>query len=163
MHRRGGKLKAHSHYRLMLPGSLLTPLHSPLMPLCHLIIYPSHFNTPPSPFNASSVPFNMPFHCPLMPSRGTGMIASSSTFRPHPGRVIRDLFRQLHAIRHGTGALVHSNHPREAAASLYLAIIFGWIASGVSWDLSCIMGPQLLISNCRCITEIWAKMYITYV
>ena len=33
------------------------------------------------------------------------MIASSSTFRPHPGKVIRDLFRQLHAVRHGTEAL----------------------------------------------------------
>ena len=31
---------------------------------------------------------------------GTGMIASSSTFRPHPGRVIRDLFRLLDAV-HG--------------------------------------------------------------
>ena len=29
---------------------------------------------------------------------GTGMIASSSTFRPHPGRVIRDLFRLLDAV-----------------------------------------------------------------
>ena len=53
------------------------------------------------------------------------MIASSSTFRPHLGRVIRDLFRQLHAVWHGTEALVYSNHPRAAAASSYLAIIFG--------------------------------------
>ena len=30
--------------------------------------------------------------------RGTGMIASSSTFCPHPGRVIRDLFRLLDAV-----------------------------------------------------------------
>ena len=30
--------------------------------------------------------------------RGTGMIASSSTFRPHPERVIRDLFRLLDAV-----------------------------------------------------------------
>ena len=66
---------------------------------------------------------------------GTGMIASSSTFCPHPGRVIRDLFRQLHAVWHGTEALVYSNHPREAAASSYLAIIFGRIASGVPWLL----------------------------
>ena len=29
---------------------------------------------------------------------GTEMIASSSTFRPHPGRVIRDLFRLLNAV-----------------------------------------------------------------
>ena len=29
---------------------------------------------------------------------GTGMIASSSTFRPHPGRVIRDLFRLFNAV-----------------------------------------------------------------
>ena len=62
---------------------------------------------------------------------GTGMITSSSTFCPHPGRVIRDLFRQLHVVWHGTGALVHSNHPREAAASSYLAIILGRITSGV--------------------------------
>ena len=41
------------------------------------------------------------------------MIASSSTLCPHPGRVIRDLFRQLHAVWHGTEALVCSNHPRE--------------------------------------------------
>ena len=34
--------------------------------------------------------------------RGTGMIVSSSTFRPLPGRVIRDLFHQLHAMPHGT-------------------------------------------------------------
>ena len=30
--------------------------------------------------------------------RGTGMIASSSTFCPHLGRVIRDLFRLLDAV-----------------------------------------------------------------
>ena len=30
--------------------------------------------------------------------RGTEMIASSSTFRPHPGRVIRDLFRLLNML-----------------------------------------------------------------
>ena len=29
---------------------------------------------------------------------GTGMIASSSTFRTHPGRVIRDLFRLLNTV-----------------------------------------------------------------
>ena len=63
------------------------------------------------------------------------MIASSSTFCPHPGRVIRDLFRQLHAVWHGMEAPVYSNHPREAAASSYLAIILGWIASGVPWFL----------------------------
>ena len=34
----------------------------------------------------------------LNTKRGTGMIASSSTFRPHPGRVIRDLFRLLDAV-----------------------------------------------------------------
>ena len=34
----------------------------------------------------------------LLKYRGTGMIASSSTFRPHPGRVIRDLFRLLDAV-----------------------------------------------------------------
>ena len=52
------------------------------------------------------------------------MTVSSCTCRPHPGRVIRDLFHQLHAIRHGTEALAYSNYPREAAASSYLAIIY---------------------------------------
>ena len=45
-------------------------------------------------------------------SRGTGIIVSSSTFSPHPGRVIRDLFRHFHVVWHGTEALVYSNHPR---------------------------------------------------
>ena len=36
--------------------------------------------------------------------RGTGMIASSSALRPHPGRVIRDLFLQLHVVWHGMEA-----------------------------------------------------------
>ena len=61
------------------------------------------------------------------------MIASSSTFCPHPRRVIRDLFRQLHDVWHGTEALVYSNHLMEAAASSNMAIIFGRIASGVPW------------------------------
>ena len=52
------------------------------------------------------------------------MIASSSTFRPHPTRAIRDLFCLLHAVRHDTESLVYRNHPREAAASSYLAIIY---------------------------------------
>ena len=46
-----------------------------------------------------------------------------------------DLFRQLHAVWHGTEALVYSNHPREAAASSYLAINLERIASGVPWFL----------------------------
>ena len=65
--------------------------------------------------------------------RDTGMIASSSTFLLHPGRVIKGLFRQFHSVWHGTEALVYSNHPREAAASSYLSIIFGLLASGVPW------------------------------
>ena len=57
--------------------------------------------------------------------RGTGMIANSSrptSPPPHLGRVIKDLFRLLHA-------LVHSDYPRDATASKCLAIIFGRIAS----------------------------------
>ena len=63
------------------------------------------------------------------------MIASSSTFCPHSRRVIRDLFRQLHAVWDGMEALVYSNHPRKAAASSNLAKIFGRIASGIPWFL----------------------------
>ena len=51
------------------------------------------------------------------------MIASSSTFRPYPGRVIRDLLRLLNAVygivqKHTS--IVYSNHSRVAAASSYL-------------------------------------------
>ena len=62
------------------------------------------------------------------------MIASSNIFRPHVGRVIRDLFRQLHAARNVTTVmepLVYNDRPRGATASSYLVIIFGRIASGV--------------------------------
>ena len=45
-------------------------------------------------------------------------------------QTIRDLFRLLLDVLHGTETLVYSNHPREAAAYTCLAIIFGWIASG---------------------------------
>ena len=77
------------------------------------------------------------------------MIASSSTFCPHPGRVIRDLFRQSHAIRHGTEALVYSTHSREAATTSYLAIIFGRIASGVPWYLRLTAVLMRLSHQCR--------------
>ena len=73
------------------------------------------------------------------------MIASSSTFCTHPGKIIRDLFRQLHAVWHGTEALVYINHPREAAASSYLAIIFGWIVSGVPWIFRSTAVPMQLL------------------
>ena len=52
---------------------------------------------------------------------GTGMITSSSTFCPHPGRVIRNLFRQLHAVWHGMEALVYRNHPGEIISFSYQA------------------------------------------
>ena len=59
------------------------------------------------------------------------MIACTSTSHPHPVRVIRDLFSLLHAVWHGTEALVYSNDPREGVAFSYLTMIFGQIASGV--------------------------------
>ena len=89
---------------------------------------------------------------------GTGMIASSSTFRPHPGRVIRDLFPQLHDVWHGTEALVYSNHRRAAAASSYLAIIFGRIASGVPWFLRSTALKDFLFLRCHysCLASVLA-------
>ena len=62
---------------------------------------------------------------------------------------IRDLFRQLHAVRHDTEALIYSNHPREAAASSYLAIIFRRIASGVLWFLRSTAVSMHLLHQCR--------------
>ena len=37
-------------------------------------------------------------HFKIISVRGTGMIASGSTFRLYPGRIIRDLFRLLNAV-----------------------------------------------------------------
>ena len=51
---------------------------------------------------------------------GTGMVASSSTFRLHlGGGVTRDLFRMLHAVLHGTKTLVYSKYTRAAATSTF--------------------------------------------
>ena len=86
-------------------------------------------------------------------SWGIGMIASSSTFRPHPAKGHRDLFRLLHAVMHGTEALVYINHPREAAASTSLAIIFGRIALGVPWfflSTAVLMQPLYQCRYCQC-------------
>ena len=41
----------------------------------------------------------------------------------------------LHVVQHGMEALVYSEYARETAASLCLAIIFEWIASGIPWLL----------------------------
>ena len=79
--------------------------------------------------------------------RGTGMVASSSTFRTHLWRVIRDLSRLLHVALHGTEALVYSNYPRKAAAYTWLAMIWWRIASGEACFLHSIVVPmQLRIS-----------------
>ena len=53
-------------------------------------------------------------------SRGTGMIASSSTFRPHPGRVLRDLFRLLDAVTalYGSTSLQQSS---KGSCSLFVS------------------------------------------
>ena len=99
-------------------------------------------------FSQHSLKFRRRFlNLPIFVSRWR--MTCSSTFRPHPGRVIRDLFRQLHAVKHGTKALVYSNHSREAAASSYLAIIFGRIASGVPCFLRSTAVPMQLSHQCR--------------
>ena len=60
-----------------------------------------------------------------------------------------DPFRLSHALQHGTEALVYSNHPREAAASTSLAIIFGRIASDVPWFLRSTTVLMQLPYQCR--------------
>ena len=70
------------------------------------------------------------------------MVASSSTFRSDLGQVIRNLFRLLHAVQHGTETLVYSNYPREAAASTSHNL---WgIATGVPWFLLSTTVPMQL-------------------
>ena len=64
-----------------------------------------------------------------------------------------DLSRLLHALLHGTESLVYSNHPRKAAASTCLVIIFGRIARGVPWFLlstSVLMQLPYQWTHCQC-------------
>ena len=79
---------------------------------------------------------------------GTGMVPSSSTFRTHLGMVIRDLSRLLHAALHGMEALIYNDYLGEAAASTCLAIIFGGIASSLSWFLHSTGVPMQLPYQC---------------
>ena len=58
-------------------------------------------------------------------------------------------------LRHCTEALVHSTHPREAAASSYLAIIFGRIASGVARFLRSTAEPMQHPHQCWCWCRLW--------
>ena len=62
------------------------------------------------------------------------MVDSGSAFRPYLAGVIMDLFRLLHAEWNETESLVYITYPREAAASMCLAVIFWQIASGVPWS-----------------------------
>ena len=51
--------------------------------------------------------------------------------------------------------LLYSNHPRAAAASSYLAIIFGQIASGVPWFLHSTAEPMQHPHQCMCWYRPW--------
>ena len=70
------------------------------------------------------------------------LVASSSTFLPHPGRVIRDLFRLSHVVLHGAETV-----GREAATSTCPRI-----ASDVAWFLRSTAVPMQLphpYSHCQ--------------
>ena len=69
--------------------------------------------------------------------------------QPGGGGVIGDLFRMLHAVRHGTEALVHSDHPREAATSTCLVIIFVYIGSDVPLLFCSAAVLMQLLYRCR--------------
>ena len=75
------------------------------------------------------------------------MASSSSTSCPHLGRVVRNLFRLMLAVLHGTETLFYSNYPREASASTCPDII-GRIASSVPWFLGKQAVPMQLPLRC---------------
>ena len=83
---------------------------------------------------------------------GTGMMASSSTFRPHTGRVIRDLFRLLHAVRHGMEAPVYSNHTRK----LQRPRIWPYSSDGLPVAYLCFSAQQ----RSQCSTRINAGTFV---
>ena len=58
-------------------------------------------------------------------------------------------------LRHCTKTLVYSNHPRAAAASSYLAIIFGQIASGIPWFLRSTAEPMQHPHQCWRWCRLW--------
>ena len=64
--------------------------------------------------------------------RGTGMIASSSTFRPHSGRVIRDLFRLLDAVT----ALYGSTSLQQSSKGSCSLLVSGYnLRADCQWHL----------------------------
>ena len=61
---------------------------------------------------------------------GTGMIASSSTFRPHPGRVIKDLFRLLNAVY----GIVRSTSLQQSSKGSCSLLVSGYnLGSDCQW------------------------------
>ena len=70
--------------------------------------------------------------------------------QPHKKPSLRDLFRLLHAVWHGTEAPVYSDHLRDAAASTCLAITYGLIISGEA--------SLLHLQRCQCSSRISAAI-----
>ena len=70
-------------------------------------------------------------------------------FAPILGRSQGSLPSVACLVQHGTEALVHSNHPRVAAASTNLALIFGRIASMLPWFLCSTKVLMQLPHQCR--------------
>ena len=67
--------------------------------------------------------------------RGTGMIASSSTFCPHPRRVIRDLFHAVYGIVRST------NLPQSSKGSCSLLVSGHNLPADCQWRTPLV--PQL--------------------
>ena len=76
-------------------------------------------------------------------------------FAPIRGGSLEICFVCWMLLRHCTEALVYSNHPRAAAASSYLAIIFGRIASGVPWFLRSTAEPMQHSHQCWRWCRLW--------
>ena len=138
-----------------------TPLFNQFRPICATLpesTPPSQNIPPPFSTNVYMCPSQNlpllpriypPFHqlyatlSESTPPRGVlGWLLVVVLFAPIWGGSLGICFVCWMLLRHCTEALVYSNHPRAAAASSYLAIIFGRIASGVPWLLRSTAEPM---------------------
>ena len=125
--------------------------HISLRQFLTLVVYPFY------PFNGNKVTW-----CQFIPKVKSlikvgvlGWLLVVVLFAPIRGGSLGICFVCWMLLRHCTEALVYSNHPRAAAASSYLAIIFGRIASGVLWFLRSTAEPMQHPHQCWRWCRLW--------
>ena len=84
------------------------------------------------------------------------MFASSSIFRPYLKRVIRDLFRLLHAVRHGTEGRGSLKYPAIECLTLGLSREMNGVTLPIVTKL-CVM-PRSFNIKLHCETQVSGRL-----